>query len=102
MRFKKSTILSFLAFVVIFIVIPLGILNYQAKQKGLTLGQFIKRVIDRMGDEPSKPEPSRIEKTKSKVKIIVTEVDKIKDDPTTGKPAPLVISEINQDTCSLT
>lgn len=66
MRFKKSTILSFLAFVVIFIVIPLGILNYQANKKGLSLGQFIKRAIGRMGDEPAKSESPGPEKAKSK------------------------------------
>jgi len=53
--------------VVIFIVIPLGILNYQANQKGLTLGQFIKRAIGRMKDEPSKPGSPNIEKRKSQV-----------------------------------
>jgi len=83
--------------------------KYQIIQRKLDEIEILIEIDEDMrNDSPSFDELSKkikkvyTEKTKSKVKIIVTEVDKIKDDPTTGKPAPLVISEINQATCSLT
>ncbi len=43
-----------------------------------------------------------VEETGPEVKIIVKEVKEIKDDPDSGKPAPLVISYVNLDTvCKL-
>ena len=43
------------------------------------------------------------EKTGPGVNITVNEVEEIKDDPTTGKPAPLVVSQLNQNSiCNLT
>ena len=52
MRIKISTVLSIFAFITIFIVIPMGILTYQANRKGLTLGEFIKRIVNRMDGTP--------------------------------------------------
>ncbi|MEN8152594.1 MAG: VCBS repeat-containing protein [Acidobacteriota bacterium] len=44
---KRSTIISILTFIFIFIIIPLIIINVQAKKKGLSMGEFINQLISR-------------------------------------------------------
>jgi len=48
MPIRKSTALSALAFLAIFIVIPLAISMYQAHRKGQSLGEFLKAAVGRI------------------------------------------------------
>ncbi len=53
---KKTTMISILTFLIIFIVIPLVIINIQAKKKGITMGEFLSSLINR-GKLSEKTEP---------------------------------------------
>jgi hypothetical protein len=94
MRVKKSTVWSIVAFIVIFVVIPLLILNYQAKRKGLSLGELLERMF-------SKTEESKdVEEAPAAVGETIHFLDKAAiGDPGGDKPwiTHLIIDDLDRD-----
>lgn len=92
MQIKKSTIWSIVAFIVIFVVIPLLILNYQADRKGLSLGELLKQMF---GKAETKP-PEDPAETGEKIDFL--EKQHI-GDPTGDKPwiTHLIIDDLDRD-----
>lgn len=100
MRIKRSTIFSVLAFTAIFVVIPMGILTYQAHRKGLTLGSFVKRVVNRMGESPESIDRIEANANSTETEKQSPFLERIAiGNPVTSKPwiTHLIIEDLDKD-----